>query len=82
MRLPFLVVLGVGRGRYWLPVPVPVFVFWPVVVLLLVAEVAGRRLTWRRGVEIQTLLRVLGSLSGLRVEVVGAAGGRFLLWIV
>lgn len=82
MRPPLLVVLAVGRRRYWLPLLVPVVVLWPFVVPLRLAAVAGCRLTWRYAAAVYALLEVLGSLPGLRIEVARSERCRFLLWIV
>lgn len=31
--LPWLVVVGLGRGRWFLPLPLPVFLLWPLVIV-------------------------------------------------
>lgn len=78
--LPTLAIIGFGRRNLWLPIPIPLFVLWPLVVALVgvVSMVPDHRLTR----PLRHALLIVGSLSGLRVDVVNAGKHRFLFWIV
>ena len=74
--LPFLVVVGFGRGRWILPLPVPVFLLWPLAII---------PLTHRLIVPTSRAMRILRALvatRGFALDIRGPGGGRFLLRIV
>lgn len=73
---PTLVVVGFGRGRWLLPLPLPVFLLWPLAVI---------PLTHRLFVphsRAMGILRALVATRGFAFDIRGPAGGRFLLRIV
>ena len=73
---PSLVVVGFGRGRWLLPLPLPVFLLWPLAVVPLIHRFLVPR---SRAMHI---LRVLVAARGFAFYLRGPAGGRFLLRIV
>jgi hypothetical protein len=85
--MPALVLIEVGRRRL-VPIPLPVFLLWPLVLLALVAvglmrlvlAVIGRP----PGVlgAAATGLRALFQLAGLRVDVESADGERFRIQFI
>ncbi len=78
--LPILAILGFGRKDLWVPIPIPLFLLWPVVIALVaVVTVAPDR---ERSRQLRHFLLAAGSLSGLRVDVVDAKNHRFLFWII
>ncbi len=70
---PAVVLIGVGRGPWFVPVPLPVFVLWP---LLAVAIVHGLFVHESAAMR---LARVAVAMRGLRIAVTGAGGERLLL---
>ena len=74
--LPFLVVVGLGRGRWLLPLPFPVFLLWPLAIIPLTHRLLVRNSPAMR------ILRALVAARGFAFDLRGPAGGRFLLRIV
>ncbi len=78
--LPILAIVGFGNKNLWLPIPLPLFVLWPLAIAVVgvVAVAPDRRVTR----QLRHVLLIVGSLSGLRVDVVDAENHRFLFWII
>lgn len=73
---PSLVVVGFGRGRWLLPLPLPVFLLWPLAVIPLIHRLFVPRSRAMR------ILRALIATRGFAFYIRGPVGGRFLLRIV
>ncbi|MDE0419845.1 MAG: hypothetical protein OXK76_03020 [Gammaproteobacteria bacterium] len=69
---PAVVLIGVGRGRWFVPVPLPVFVLWP----LLVAAIVHRLFV--RNSAAMRLARMAVAMRGLRIAVTCPGGERLL----
>ena len=74
--LPFLVVIGFGRGRWILPLPVPVVLLWPLAIIPLTHRLFVPNSPAMR------ILRALVAARGFAFDIRGPGGGRFLLCIV
>ncbi len=78
--LPAFCVLSVGRGR-GIPLPIPLFLLWPLIGLAWLALLAARVLVPRDGETRQRIsaaasaLALVARLSGLHIQI-GAAGSR------
>ena len=81
---PFLVLIGLGRGSWWVPLPLPVILGWPLIGLafalatVVEAVACGRRRDGLPGYS-RTALLALCQLPGLRVDVRRADGRQLLL---
>lgn len=73
---PAVVLIGVGRGPWFVPVPLPVFLLWP----LFVAAILHRLFV--RSSTAMHLARVAVAMRGLRITVTGPRGERLLLRVV
>lgn len=73
---PVLVVVGFGRGRWILPLPVPVFLLWPLAIIPLIHRIFVPTSPAMR------ILRALVAARGLAFDIRGPGGGRFRLCIV
>ncbi len=73
---PVLVLLAFGRGRWVVPVPIPVVLLWP---LALPVIAHGRIARDPRGI---ALLRLAAAARGLRVSVRSGSRERFLLHVL
>ena len=73
---PVIVLIGIGRGRWFVPVPLPVFLLWP----LFVAAVVHRLFV--RNSAAMRLARVAVAMRGLRIAVTGPDGERLLLRVL
>ena len=86
--MPVLAVVAAGRGRWVLPLPLPVILLWPLVVLPLGAAAAIERLVRsgaggrRRPTVAGAALAMLWQLSGLRIDVRSARGVRVFVWLI
>ena len=80
---PVVALLGIGPGRWWVCLPVPVILLWPLFVLAL--AVGGLiEAVATRGAPLLT--RTLGSallqLHGMKVDVRSATGSRVFVWLL
>ncbi|MCY3620525.1 MAG: hypothetical protein OXH68_02295 [Gammaproteobacteria bacterium] len=73
---PAVVLIGVGRRAWLVPVPLPVFLVWP-----LFALAAVHRLFVRDSAAMR-LVRVAVAMRGLRIAVTGPGGERLLLRVL
>ena len=73
---PALVVVGFGRGRWLLPLPLPVFLLWPLAIIPL-----AHRL-FVPDSRAMPILRAAVAVRGLAFDLRSPAGWRFLLRIV
>ena len=73
---PAVVLIGVGRGPWFVPVPLPVFLLWP-----LFAAAVVHRLFVRNSAAMR-LARVAVAARGLRIAVAGPGGERLLLRVL
>ena len=73
---PVLVLLAFRRGRWVVPVPIPVLLLWP---LALAVIAHGRIARDPRGI---ALLRLAAAARGLRVSVRSGSGEGFLLHVL
>ena len=73
---PAVVLIGVGRGPWFVPVPLPVFLLWP-----LFAAVIVHRLFVRNSAAMR-LARVAVAMRGLRITITGPGGERVLLRVL
>ena len=73
---PAFVLIGVGRGPWFVPVPFPVFLLWPLFAVALVHRLFARNSAAMR------LARVAVAMRGLRIAVTGPDGQRLLLRVL
>lgn len=73
---PAVVLIGVGRGPWFVPVPLPVFLLWPLFVAAIVHRLFVRNSTAMR------LARVAVAMRGLRITVTGPGGERVMLRVL
>ena len=73
---PAVVLIGVGRGPWFVPVPLPVFLLWPLFAVAVVHRLFARHSTAMR------LARVALAMRGLRIAVTGPDGERLLLHVL
>ena len=73
---PVVVLIGVGRGPWFVPVPLPVFLLWPLIVAAVV-----HWLFVRNSAAMQ-LARLAVAMRGLRIAVTGPRGERLLLRVL
>lgn len=73
---PVLVLVAFGRGPWMVPVPIPVFLLWPLAPLVIAH---GRIARDPRGM---ALLRLASAARGLRVSLRSGSGERFLLRVL
>lgn len=83
--VPAVALLVLGRRRCWLPIPV--ILLWPLIavalgIVALVEVVAAPRHPEGWLARTRTLAAALRQLSGLKVDVRGATGGRVFLWLL
>ncbi len=84
--LPTLGLVRIGNRRWTVPLPLPVFLFWPFVLLALGGVSMSRGLIASREGEISKLaiahtgLLCLFYLSGLTVDIHAKDGTRVLVW--
>ncbi|MDE0660577.1 MAG: hypothetical protein F4029_18145 [Gammaproteobacteria bacterium] len=73
---PAVVLVGIGRGPWFVPVPVPVFLLWPLFVAAVVHRLFVRKSAAMR------LARMAVAMRGLRIAVTGPGGERLLLRVL
>ena len=73
---PALVVVAFGRGRWLLPLPLPVILLWPLALPAIIHCLLVRN---SRAIHI---LRVVAATKGFRLNVRGSAGERFLIRVI
>ena len=74
--LPILVVMAFGRGRWIVPILIPVLLLWPLALIPIAHGLVARD---ARGFG---LLKVIAATRGLRIAVRGGAGERFLIRVM
>ena len=78
----------IGRPRWVLPLPLPIFLVWPFVVMALGGVALAQRFVSRQATSFSRLTTVrfvllaFFQLSGLRVDVRAHDGARILVWLV
>ena len=73
---PAVVLFCVGKGPWFIPVPLPVFLLWPLFAVAIVHRLfVGNSRAMR-------LARVAVAMRGLRIAVRGPGGERLLLRVV
>jgi hypothetical protein len=84
--IPALLVLGVGARRF--PIPLPLFLLWPLLLLALgvvslAAAILGRRSEQGRNAHLAKAgLLALFHLSGLKIDVREKSGGGVHIWFL
>ena len=73
---PVVVLIGIGRGPWFVPVPLPVFLLWPLFAVAIVHRLFARNSAVMR------LARVALAMRGLRIAVTGPNGERLLLRVL
>ena len=73
---PTVVLIGVGRGPWFVAVPLPVFLLWPILAVAIV-----HRLFVRNSAAVR-LARAAVAMRGLRIAVTGPRGERLLLRVL
>ena len=84
---PTVALLGLGRRRWLVPLPIPLILAWPLVglalgVAALIEAVWGRSHRGGSPVFTKAALLALCELHGLQVDFRGARGGRMFLWML
>ena len=80
---PALALLGVGPGSWWVPIPVPLILLWPLFFLALAVvgleEAAADAVAFPRT---RALWLAFRELRGVKVDFQAATGSRVFFWIV
>ncbi len=84
--LPAFGLFAMGPGRWWIPLPLPLVLFWPVIglalgVVALVDKVRGGARGTGSLARARVVLLALCQLHGLKVDVRTATGMRVLVWL-
>ena len=86
--IPTLGVVAMGGRRWMVPLPLPLFLGWPLVLVPLGAAVVIERLFRSRAVGRSrptvagAVLSLVCQLSGLRVDIRNVRGVRLLIWLI
>ncbi len=85
--IPAVGLILLGKTRWSVPLPLPVFLAWPLVLVALGGVTVAEHLVARRhAVPRLTLARAgllaLCQLSGLKIDVRSADGTRVLIWLM
>jgi len=85
--MPALAWIAIGTGKLW-PIPVPIFLLWPVIWLALAATGLARAAYRRPGsiglmlASANQALLAIGQLRGLAVDIQGSDGTRIFIRVV
>ena len=86
--IPSVGLLKIGNPSWTLPLPLPVFLAWPLIAIALGGVVLMQRVVDRQGASFSRLaltrvaLRALFQLSGLKIDVRSTEGTRITMWLL
>ena len=83
--IPVIGLIRIGKARWTVPLPLPVFLAWPFVLVALARVTLTERLVNRRSTHSKLTmarggLSVLCQLSGLKIDVRSTDGSRVFVW--
>ncbi len=85
--IPAIGLILIGRARWTVPLPLPIFLAWPFVLVALGGVTLAERIIGRRETRggltmVHGGLSALCQLSGLRVDVRATDGTRVFVWLI
>ena len=83
--IPAIGLIRIGKARWTVPLPLPVFLAWPFVLVALAGVALTERLVNRRSTHSKLTmagggLLALCQLSGLKIDVRSTDGSRVFVW--